>query len=74
MAMFLTPESFPTALKSRVMEIPTDPDFLAAFNGALTLLMDPANWEPAGAVTPENAAAKAQEIILAWWNTETDIP
>jgi len=74
MARFLTPESFPTTMKRRVLEIPTDPDFLAAFNGALLDLIDPANWEPAGAVTPEDAAAKAQEMILAWMDTETDVP
>ena len=73
MPMFLTPESFPTDQKRRVLEIPTDPDFLGAFNGALTLLMDPANWEQAGAITPDQAAAKAQEIILAMWSTETDV-
>lgn len=74
MAMFLTPDSFPTTLKRRVFEIPTDPDFLGAFNGALLLLTDPANWEMAGSVTPEEAAAKAQEMIWAWWDTETDVP
>lgn len=73
MAMFLTPESFPTTKKRRVLEIPVDADFLAAFNGALTLLMEPGNWEQAGAVTPEEAAAKAQEIIMAMWDGETDV-
>lgn len=70
---FLTPETLPTTLKRRVLEIPVDPDFLGAFNGALVPLMDPANWERAGSVTPEDAAAKAQEIILAMWATETDV-
>ena len=73
MAMFLTPESFPTTKKRRVLEIPVDADFLEAFNGALTLLMEPGNWEQAGAVTPEEAAAKAQEIIMAMWDGETDV-
>jgi hypothetical protein len=73
MAMFLTPESFPTTKKRRVLDIPVDPDFLAAFNGALTLLMDPANWEQAGEVTPEQAAEKASEIIMAMWDGETDV-
>jgi hypothetical protein len=74
MAMFLTPESFPSTLKRRVLEIPTDPDFMAAFNGALWTLTDPANWEAAGAITPDEAAAKATEMIQAWWDTETDVP
>jgi hypothetical protein len=73
MPMFLTPESFPTGKKRRVLDIPTDPDFLGAFNGALTLLMDPANWEQAGSVTPEDAAARAQQIILDMWAGETDV-
>jgi hypothetical protein len=71
---FLTPESFPTTLKQRVLLIPTDPDFMAAFNGALLVLADPANWEAAGSVSPEDAAAKAMEMIQAWWDTETDVP
>lgn len=71
--MFLTPESFPEGKKRRVLDIPTDPDFLAAFNGALTLLMEPENWEQAGSITPEQAAAMAQEIILAMWDGETDV-
>jgi hypothetical protein len=70
---YLTPESLPATLKRRVLDIPTDPDFLAAFNGALLPLMDPANWQPFGAITPEQAAAKASEIIFAMWSGETDV-
>lgn len=73
MPMFLTPESFPTTKKRRVLDIPVDADFLAAFNGALLPLMDPANWEMAGSITPEQAAAAAQEIIMAMWAGETDV-
>lgn len=71
---FLTPETLPADVMRRVMDIPTDPDFLGAFTGALLPLMDPANWETAGSITPEAAAAKAQEIILSWLMTETPIP
>lgn len=70
---FLTPESFPAALKRRVLDIPVDPDFLSAFTGALLPLCDPANWETAGAMTPQDAAARAQEIILASLFGETDV-
>jgi len=73
MSMFLTPDAFPEAKKRRVLDIPVDPDFLAAFNGALTLLIDPANWGQAGSITPEDAAAKAQDIIFAMWSGETDV-
>lgn len=70
-----TPETLPDMLMRRTMDIPRDPDFLGAFTGALLPLMDPANWQQMpGAVTPEVAAAKAQEIILAWLDTETPVP
>lgn len=71
---YLTPETLPDDLMRRTMDIPRDPDFLGAFTGALLPLMDPANWQPAGAITPEQAAAKAQEIILSWLDTETPVP
>lgn len=73
MGGFLTPESLPATKKRRVLDIPADPDFLGAFNGALLPLIDPANWEQAGAITPEAAAAAAQEIIYAMWSGETDV-
>lgn len=74
MGAFLTPESFPAAMKRRVLDIPVDPDFLGAFTGALLPLCDSANWEAAGAITPEEAAARAQEIIFAALFGETDVP
>lgn len=74
MAGFLTPETLPATKKRRVMDIPTDPDFLGAFTGALMPLFDPANWEAAGAITPEEAAAAAQDIVLSALFNETDVP
>lgn len=71
---FLTPESFPAAKKRRVLDIPVDPDFLSVFTGALLPLMDPANWQQCGAISPEDAAAMAQSIILASLDNETDLP
>lgn len=71
---FLTPETLPATVMRRVLEIPVDPDFLAAFNGALLPLMESENWEQAGSITPEAAAAKATQIIMAMWDTETSVP
>lgn len=71
---YLTPETLPESTMRRVMDIPTDPDFLGAFTGALLPLTDAANWQLEGAITPEEAAAKAQEIIFAWLMTETPTP
>lgn len=70
---YATPDSLPAVLKRRVLLIPADPDLLAAFNAVLLTLTDPANWTPVGEVSPQQAAAECEQIILAAFAGETDI-
>lgn len=58
-----TPETLPVETICRQLRLPDDPVYVAAFTGALLSLIDPENWELYGAVTPEQAAAKAFDIF-----------
>ena len=61
---FLTPETTPVATVCRRLFIPDSPEWLALVNGALAELIKLANWEAFGAVTPAEAAARAQQMVL----------
>lgn len=61
---FLTPETTPAVTVCRRLFIPDSPEWLALVNGALGELMKLANWEAFGAVTPQDAANRAQEMVL----------
>lgn len=63
---FPTPDTLPTNLVCRQLLIPDDPIMLGSVSGALLPLLDPAQWEAYGAVTPEDAAAAAQEMFLRY--------
>ncbi len=54
---YLTPETIPADTICRVLFIPNDEQLLANVLGAVRELTFPSNWQPFGAVTPENAAA-----------------
>lgn len=61
---FLTPSETPVARVCRRLFIPDSPDWLAVVNGALSELIRTENWESFGAVTPVEAAAVAQQMVL----------
>jgi len=63
---FLTPSETPAATVCRRLFIPDSPEWLALVNGALVELTRAANWETFGAVTPEEAAAAAQQMLLEY--------
>lgn len=60
---WLTPESLPPTNVCRRLSIPDTLLFRAAVNGALLELSKAENWEQFGAVTPEEAAAAALEML-----------
>jgi microcystin-dependent protein len=63
---FLTPETTPVATVCRRLFIPDSPEWLALVNGALAELIKLANWEAFGAVTPAEAANRAQQLVLEY--------
>lgn len=66
---YLTPNSIPTARYSRRLRLPDDLQFIANVSGALLELADPENWQPYGAVTPEDAAAAAMAMVEEYWHS-----
>lgn len=60
---YLTPDTLPTDVVCRQLLIPDDPVFTAAFTGALLPLTHAYNWEKYGAITPDEAAAKAFDML-----------
>ena len=64
MRAWLTPENTPTDTVCRRVFIPRDRTWIAAVSGALLPLIYPYNWEKFGAVTPDEAAARAQVMFL----------
>lgn len=70
MRAYLTPPTLPAVYACRRLLIPDDTEFIGAVNGALLELAEVSNWEQFGAVTPEEAAAAAQQMIFRMW----DIP
>lgn len=65
---WITPPTIPvTDYVCRRLIIPNDPVLVAAVNGALLLLIDPANWEQiSGTVPAEDAAAAMQEMYFTY--------
>jgi len=68
---WLTPDSIPTAAICRRLVIPDDIDIITAVSGALDLLMQSSNWQPFGAITPEEIATAMQTMF--WQYVETDV-
>lgn len=53
---YLTGDSVPVGQKCRVVYLPDDPAFMAAFYGAMLELTYPYNWEQFGVLTPDEMA------------------
>ena len=62
---WLTPDSLPAEVRLVTLSIPDAPTWIAALRGALLLLADPANWEAAGSVSPEEAANRWFVVLLS---------
>lgn len=67
---WLTPENAPIVTRCRRVLIPDDESWIAIVSGALLPLIQPENWEQFGALTPEQAAARAQEMYLRFLSEE----
>lgn len=67
---WLTPDSIPTATICRRLVIPNELDIITAVNGAIDLLCQSGNWEPFGAITPDEIATAMQNMF--WQYAETD--
>lgn len=67
---FPTPESLPPTHLCRRLSIPDDPVMVAAVSGALVALIDPAAWEPYGAVSPTDAAAAAFAMLRGYYESD----
>lgn len=63
---WLTPDTAPTLTQCRRLLIPDDELWLAAVSGALVEMTREWNWEEHGALTPEEAAERAQTMFLAF--------
>ncbi len=68
---WLTPDSLPAngEVVCRQLRIPNDTLIIAAVNGALLDLTYPENWEPLGAITPDEMAAAMLGMVLEYLNS-----
>lgn len=64
---YLTPDEIPESDTCRSLLIPASTDWLAIVSGALTELIKTYNWEQRGAVTVEEAVARMQGMINAYY-------
>ncbi len=66
---WLTPTAEAGDTITRLLLIPNNERFIAAVSGALVELTRAYNWEQleVGAMTPENAANRAQDMLDAYW-------
>jgi len=70
---WLTPETIPGATICRALVIPADyPGIVTAVSGAIYPLTLAENWEPFGAVTPEQIAAAMQTMYLNWLKSDCE--
>lgn len=67
---YLTPSSTPADTVCRRLYIPNSPEWLAVVNGAISELMKPYRWEQFGAVSPEEAAERMQQMYLEYVRTD----
>lgn len=70
MNAWLTPATIPAADLRRVLLIPDSPEWIGVINGLLLDLSNPENWEDSGGVSPEDTAAKWEEIMYTFFNGE----
>lgn len=67
---WLTPDNAPIATRCRRVRIPDSEAWIAIVSGALLPLTQSENWEQFGDVTPDEAAARAQEMFLRYLSDE----
>lgn len=67
---WLTPDSIPGAVTCRTLQIPDDPNIIAAVSGALLPLIYPSNWQQFGAVTPAQMATAMQVMFHDFLDSE----
>lgn len=67
---WLTPDTAPTATRCRRVRIPDSEEWIAAVSGALTPLIYSYNWELFGTLTPEQAAERAQTMVLEYFQDD----
>lgn len=65
---YLTPDAIPEESHCRVLRIPADVTWLSTFMGALLPLADPASWQKYGALTEQEAADEALNVIWDAYN------
>lgn len=65
---YVTPEQAPDSYECRALLVPVGQSWQAILTGALSTLIDPANFEQVGGLTPEQAALIFQETFLSWDN------
>jgi len=64
---YLTPEEIPEDDDCRPLSIPADSNWLAIVSGALTELTKKYNWQQFGSVTVDEAVARMQEMVDAYY-------
>jgi len=65
---YLTPEEIPEDDDCRPLSIPASSEWLAIVSGALTELTKTWNWQQQGAVTVEEAVARMQQMVDAYYD------
>lgn len=65
---YLTPDEIPEDDACRPLSIPASSEWLAIVSGALTELTKAWNWEQKGAVTVDEAVARMQEMVDAYYD------
>lgn len=74
MNKWLTPSDIPEDDVCRPLFIPASDEWLALVSGALVALTEEWNWDPYGSVTPAEAAARASEILEAYYSEDCGCP
>lgn len=64
---WLTPDTIPTDTRRKCLRIPDSEQWLSIVSGALVPLIYSANWEQFGASTSEEAAERAQQMLLEFF-------
>lgn len=62
---WIVPAAAPSGTRSLVLTVPDGDDWEALARGALALLLDPANYEQSGTITPDAAAEYWLSPLLA---------
>lgn len=70
----VTPPGTPTARRCRRLRIPDQVEWLAAYNGQIADMLNPAFWEQidTGDLTPEQAAAVSQQVFFDYLDDGDD--